>query len=40
MKTIKFLQKEVRSHVSLFKQNIVCYVSASVLHRFFDFQLT
>lgn len=31
--------KEVRSHVSLFEQNHLCYVSASVLHLLFDFQL-
>jgi hypothetical protein len=36
---IKFFTKEVLSHVSLFKQNNLCYVSASVLHRIYDFQL-
>jgi hypothetical protein len=29
-KTIKSLTKEVLSHVSVFKQNIVCYVSVPV----------
>jgi len=29
-KTIKSLTKEVLSHVSVFQQNIVCYVCASV----------
>jgi len=39
----QILPKEVRSHVSLFKQNNVCPVSASVHHAVFcafDFQLS
>jgi hypothetical protein len=33
-------QKGVQSHANPFQQNSVCYVSASVLHQIFDFQLT
>ena len=33
-KNHQIFSEEVRSHVSLFKQNNFCYVSASVLHLF------